>query len=306
MPTATHATLWLRHGRQSLGLIPSLGGSVAAWRFAQGEGSTFDLWRPWQGEPDVFRTASFAMVPWSNRISGGGFTHEGAFHEFRPNRPGETYPIHGDGWQQSWQVEAQDERSATLSLESRRFDGNPYHYRATQTFTLHDDGLRQSLTVQHLGDATLPYGLGLHPWFTRTSRSCVTAPVEGVWLSGKDPIPTRHTKDMPRSWNLSAGVPGYGSFIDNGYSGWGGNATIDWPGQRLRVAAAMQDFEANGGAAGHSCLVYRPLEGTALCFEPITQPIDAFHMPGMPGLRVLANGEQTGLDVDWRIETLGT
>jgi aldose 1-epimerase len=48
--------------------------------------------------------------------------------------------------------------------------------------------------------------------------------------------------------------------------------------------------------------VYRPGHGPALCFEPITHPIDAFHLPGRPGLRVLAQGETLRLHVQWRLE----
>ena len=33
------------------------------------------------------------MLPWSNRISGGGFEHAGRFHPIAPNRGGEPYPI---------------------------------------------------------------------------------------------------------------------------------------------------------------------------------------------------------------------
>jgi len=51
-------------------------------------------------------------------------------------------------------------------------------------------------------------------------------------------------------------------------------------------------------------MVYRPLQGTAFCFEPITQPIDAFHLPGQPGLRVLAQSETSALRVRWRVGAL--
>ncbi|RZM03240.1 MAG: aldose 1-epimerase, partial [Variovorax sp.] len=74
-----HPIVWLAHAGQRLGLVPSLGGGVAAWvRDAADGGPPLDLWRPWDGvTPDLYRLASFAMVPWSNRISGGGFAHDG-------------------------------------------------------------------------------------------------------------------------------------------------------------------------------------------------------------------------------------
>ena len=100
MTHPSHPIFWLQHAGQRLGLVPTLGGSVAAWQIERPQGA-LDLWRPWDGVTlDLYKLASFPMVPWSNRISGGGFAHQGRFHPMRPNRAGEPYPIHGDGWLQ--------------------------------------------------------------------------------------------------------------------------------------------------------------------------------------------------------------
>ena len=66
----------------------------------------------------------------------------------------------------------------------------------------------------------------------------------------------------------------------------------------------MPHFNSDGGAQHHFCLVYRPPQGPAFCFEPITQPIDAFHLPGRPGLRTLSKGEACSLRVQWRFNKL--
>jgi aldose 1-epimerase len=303
MTDSAHPVVWLRHAGQHLGLVPSLGGSVAAWQLDRPQG-LLDLWRPWDGKTeDLYQTASFAMVPWSNRISGGGFKHAGQFHAMRPNRRGEPYPIHGDGWLQPWQISQPQSDTLVMTVVSQGFDGNPYDYEAVQTFRLVNGGLDQQLQVRHLGITPLPYGLGVHPWFPRTPQTRITAPVEGVWLCGDDPLPIAHTTDFPAGWNLNEGAPANGPLIDNGYTGWGGKASIAWPELGLQVTASMPDFERDGGAAKHFCLVYRPPQGPAFCFEPITQPIDAFHLPGQPGLRVLGPGEQFSLNIQWRIES---
>ena len=126
----------------------------------------------------------------------------------RPNRAGEPYPIHGDGWLQAWQLDSLADDTATMTLQSQRFDGNPYEYRAVQRFRLVDDGLEQTLEVQHLGSTPLPYGLGVHPWFLRTAGTRIVAPVQGVWLCGDDPLPTRHTGQIPAG--LGPGTRGAG------------------------------------------------------------------------------------------------
>jgi aldose 1-epimerase len=223
----------------------------------------------------------------------------------RPNRKGEPYPIHGDGWLQPWRLSQPHHDTLVMTLVSHGFDGNPYDYEAVQTFRLVDGGLDQQLRVCHLGDTPLPYGLGVHPWFPRTAQTRITAPVQGLWLCGDDPLPLAHTTDFPAGWNLNEGAPANGPLIDNGYTGWGGEARIAWPELGLQVTARMPDFERDGGSAQHFCLVYRPPQGPAFCFEPITQPIDAFHLPGQPGLRVLGPGEQFSLNIQWRCARQG-
>ena len=295
------AILWLNHGRQRLGLLPALGGGVAAWRLHHGD-RWVDLWRPWDGSSeDRYTFANFPLLPWTNRISGGGFDADGRFHPVAPNRPGEPYPIHGDGWLQPWDAERVAADTMRLHLVSDRFGGNPHHYRATQTFRLLDDGLDQTLAVTHLGDTPLPYGLGLHPYFPRSTGTRITAAVDGVWLGGDDPLPTGHTDRLPDGWDLPHGAPAHGSFIDNCFTGWSGEATVDWPDTGLRVR--MRDLGVTERRRRDGfCLVYRPPVGGAFCLEPVSHPIDAFHVDGRPGLRVLQPGETMQLAVQWRVE----
>ena len=271
---------WLEHAGQRLGLVPRLGGGVAAWQALTPEGPA-DLWRPWDGRSeDLYKLASFAMLPWSNRIARGGFEHRGRWVGMLLNRIGEPYPIHGDGWLQPWQLSQPDATTLEMTLASRHHAGGPYAYDATP----------------------LPYGLGLHPWFPRDAATQVMAQVDGVWLSGADPIPVRHSADIPPSWDLSDGAPMQGSLIDNGYTGWDGRARITWPERRRAIDMRMLPLETpQGPVPPQWCLVYRPPVGEAFCFEPITQPINAFHMPSQPGLVELAGGQTLTLRVQWRV-----
>ncbi|WOB10335.1 aldose 1-epimerase [Piscinibacter gummiphilus] len=293
--------VWLEHAGQRLGLLPTLGGGVAAWQTWHAD-TWHDLWRPWDGAtPDRYTLANFAMLPWTNRISRGGFEQAGHFHPVAPNRAGEPYPIHGDGWLQAWQADRPRVSTLRLSLESKHHDGNPYHYRAEQVFTLLEGGLDQSIHITHLGAEPLPYGTGLHPYFPRTPGTRITTSVKGVWLSGSDPLPTGHTEAIPADWDFNRGAPAQGSFVDNCYTGWSGEAHIDWPEHGLRLT--MRDLATlRRGRDDGYCLMYRPPAGNAFCFEPVTHPIDAFHLPGRPGLRVLSAGETLSLDVQWRVE----
>ena len=71
--------------------------SAAASRSGAGslDGHRLDLWRPWAGtNDDRYTLASFAMLPWSNRISHGGFEHGGQWlrHGAQPRRRALPHP----------------------------------------------------------------------------------------------------------------------------------------------------------------------------------------------------------------------
>lgn len=278
----------LESEKQRLQLAPAMGGSITDWDWKPTHGWT-PLLRPWDGvSADRYTFACFPLVPWSNRIAQGGFEVEGKHYPLRANRSEEHYPIHGDGWLQAWQVTERSQERIRLSLESRHFDGNPYHYRGTETFLLLPDGLQVDLTVTHLGQDTLPYGLGLHPYFLRNAATRLQFKSEGIWLAGDDPIPAAHTANLPAGWGYNTSSALDGPMIDNCYTGWNGKAVIDYPDHGISITMVMPD--CNGYA-----MFYRPPGYDYFCVEPVTHPPDAFHMPEQPGLAFLAHGDSLAL-----------
>lgn len=284
----TAGIISLENDTQRLDLSPEMGGSATAWNWKAG-GVDLPLFRPWDGgSGDRYTLACFPLVPWSNRITGGGFEFEGRFYQIHANRTEEHYPIHGSGWLQPWRVAEREDNRIRLSLESRGFDGNPYHYRSTETFLFLPDGLQIDLTVTNLGAATMPFGLGLHPYFVRNKETRLMFKTEGVWLYETDPIPTEHTTAFPESWDYNSFAPLEGPMIDACYTGWNGKAVIDYPDRGISVTMVMPD--CNGYT-----LFYRPPDKDFFCIEPITHPIDAFHMPNQPGLAYLTHGDSFAL-----------
>jgi aldose 1-epimerase len=278
----------LESGDHQLHLVPELGGGIAAWNWKSPQGWA-PLLRPWDGiSEDRYALACFPLVPWSNRITQGGFEHAGIFHPVRPNRADEAYPIHGDGWLQQWHVAAQTQDSIQLALESHAFAGNPYEYLCTQNFKLLPQGLTIALTVTHTGQGSMPYGLGLHPYFLRNGATRLRSKASGVWLSGTDPIPTSHTNVLPPTWDYNEPAPLSGPLIDNCFTGWDGVSVIEYPDRGWSITLSMAD------SSGYS-LMYRPPGLDYFCLEPITHPIDAFHMPERPGLVSLSTGQSLRL-----------
>ena len=122
----------------------------------------------------------------------------------------------------------------------------------------------------------------------RNAETRLLSKATGVWLSGKDPIPIEHATEFPQTWDYNKPSLLEGPLIDNCFTGWDGRSVIDYPDRGLTVTMTME--ECNGYS-----LMYRPPTLPYFCLEPITHPIDAFHMPDRPGLVVLAHGESLSL-----------
>ena len=232
---------------------------------------------------DPNQLACYPLLPWSNRIAEGGFTFGGTHVALSPNRDDESFPIHGSGWQRSWRVERYDEHEVTLSLDEQAADGFDYH--ATMRYLLIDDGLAIELSIRNTGKATLPFGLGLHPFLPRHDGVELYAPTAKVWVNdGVTPLPVAHV-DVPTAWDFRTprALPQEG--VNHAFGPWTGQATIRWPHRHLALQI---------DASADTFVMYTPASGDFFCFEPVDHPINAVHLPGGPaanGLTLLAPGQ---------------
>ena len=274
-----------------------IGGSIARFDWIDGA-EAMPLFRPWDGRSgDPNDHGCYPLVPWSNRISGGGIEAGGRFWPLRPNRPGEPYPIHGDGWQRPWRVERHTAAEISMALESS--DQSPFDYRAELAYALADNALTMRLAVQHRGAVAAPYGLGFHPWLPRTADTLLELSAADVWLEQADHLPAGKVPIAERpDWDFARARPLPAGWINNGFAGWSGSARVRWPGHGLQLTVTAT-------AELDTCIVYSPdRDAPYFCLEPVSHPVDAFHLPGMPGLRVLRSGERFELACTFAAETV--
>ncbi len=118
---------------------------------------------------DPTASACFVMVPWCNRLSAGGVMGQKGLHPMSANWHTTPYPVHGIGWLQPWKVSQIDGSMLDLRLSYRGAD--PYVFDAHLRISLRSQSLEMDLRVVNTGRATLPYGLGVHPFFPRTSTT---------------------------------------------------------------------------------------------------------------------------------------
>jgi aldose 1-epimerase len=286
MPTPSSLTL--ADGVAEAVVVPRLGAGLATYDL-MAAGTRLPLFRPCRAIADAapFDLANNLLLPWSNRISTGGFHFAGKFHRLEPNLPGEPYPIHGNGFSSVWTVERAAADRVELSLTS---DGpGSFRYTARASYALEARALTMSLAVVNRAAGPLPFGLGFHPWIVRTSETFLQAEAERVVFETTDHLPSDEAQASSRpEWNFASQRALPGGWINNAFLGWKGRASIFWLDRKLAL-----DIEADPPLQVY--VLYSPsAEADFVCFEPVTHPVDAHNRRGGPeanGLVVLARGQ---------------
>lgn len=280
----------LTAGSARLVLVPALGGGIASL-----DVDNRSVLRPWSGDQtNPFSLALNILVPFSNRISGGGFDWNGQWCGIAPNLTGEPFPIHGDGFQKSWTLAARNVAAATLALDDGRI--GPFSYAARQVFRLGEGGLNIDLTTTNTGNQSLPFGCGFHPWFPRDTDTRLSFAAEGVWMEDTDYLPTELAAlaDMP-DWEFGEPRPLPAGWINNAYTGWNGSADIEQGAAFVstRITASSMLDHAIVHSIGDGCAFF--------CFEPVSHAVDAVNRPGHPGMTILAPGQSMSacMRLDW-------
>src|SRR3990170_6042304 len=121
----------LSTGGLELSLNPSIGGSISALEWIEGDRRVPVLRKCNSCPENVLEAASFPLVPYVNRIRGGRFAFRGREVRLAPNMAGEPSPLHGQGWLAPWTVEDAGEAKATLMFVHPAVEW-PWHFQARQ------------------------------------------------------------------------------------------------------------------------------------------------------------------------------
>jgi aldose 1-epimerase len=284
----------LENSEQRLGLLPAFGGSAAFWEVRRNT-AWCPIWRPYSPNPARRTVANFPLVPWSNRLVGGGISTGGQFHPMQVNEEGARLPMHGTGWMHAWDVVEQSATHVLLSVESRHAKGYPFHFSARQHYQLEGNALRMRLEVTSLAEQALPYGLGYHPYFLRAAGTRLRFGARTCWPA-EDGIPLEHATPLPPEWDFNQLRELGAGHIDHNFGGCDGAMLMERPDIDLRLA-----WQTTAPAGLDTAILYRPTHNEWFCYEPVTHITGAHTRPGLPGLRLLAQGENMALEV---IQTL--
>ncbi|MCX7277743.1 MAG: aldose 1-epimerase [Burkholderiales bacterium] len=282
MPIAQPAPLlWLQAGNTYMALAPEVGGSIAALYTADTATDlpqldpygAFHWLRPASVAAlqarDPLGMASFPLVPWCNRIRDGRAEVNG--QQLQLPSPGSMdHAIHGLGWQDAWETITHTQHSATLEYA---YPGGawPWAFTAQQSFTLAADGLHCAMSLRNDSLRTMPAALGHHPYFPHRAGTRLRCAVDAMWESDTDMLPLRRSQPafLPA---LCHGMPLSELNLDNNFTGWDRQFSIDWPEQRrhLRLTAdAPLDY----------FVLFCPQGADHFCAEPVSNCTDWLNRP---------------------------
>jgi len=290
----------LRDDRARLEVHPDVGAAIGRYDFEAANGDPLPIFQtaPAPGRRGPFALGLNLLIPFSNRISGGGFWHEGVFHPLERNAA-DRYPIHGNAFTMPWTVReaAPDTVSLTLASEGP----GAFRYDAEIRYRLIDGALSMRLTVVNRAAIRLPFGAGFHPWFVRDSETRLTMTARGYWTETDDHLPGEYRPTVGDDrFDFADGRAPPATFVNNALTGWDGRATITWLDRGIAV-------EISAPPPLTTVILYSPSAAADfICVEPVSHSVDAHNRsaPGTTAPQALAAGDELVIETTIRPFTL--
>lgn len=235
-------------------------------------------------------SALFPMLPLVNRVAGNRFSFRGQEIALPHSPVDDEFFLHGNGWLERWSVESVSDTECLLLLRSQHPCG--FDYLAGLHYRLQDNILRAELTLTHLGENPMLYGLGFHPWFVFDEGSRVQFSASGYWPEGEKHLPLAWQGEIPPAIDFGEAKHGESGWLNVGYSGWNGVAQIQRDVMTVTLSSQTPWL-----------MLFRMSGESFLCLEPQSHPVNAHHQAGQPGLVALGRGESTRLEMEIAVDT---
>ena len=272
-PTAAAGTCELHAGALRLALRADLGGSIAG--FWHGDTPVLKSTEP-ALLADARDSASYPLVPYSNRIGLCRFRFKGRDYTTERNFNDGPHSLHVVGWMRPWQVVSNSAVEVVLNMQHAPDAHWPFAFEARQFFALTPQSLTLQMQITNPGDVAQPVGLGWHPYFPRRARSRLHAELSDRWDYEPTLLPTRKVAQP----GIDADVAHLD--FDNCFEGWRGPVRIRDERLSLQLTSSLSYL-----------VIYARPQRDVFCVEPVSHVNNAIHMadPASHGLRTLEPGE---------------
>jgi aldose 1-epimerase len=145
------------------------------------------------------------LLPWPNRLEDGRYEFDGQTLQLPIDEHARNNASHGLTRWLNWQPIEHTRDQVRLALIIHPRPGYPFTLGLQIAYTLDERGLTVATTATNLGDRTLPFGAGQHPYFTvgtaRVNEAALQVPALGrLELDAERRLPTSKiltVKDTP-------------------------------------------------------------------------------------------------------------
>lgn len=271
-------TIILKTNDLQCDIRPDLGGCIAGlWH------NNTPVLRSTHGDAlqTVRNSASFPMVPYSNRQAFAKMQWQGTTHALTPNFDPEPHAIHGTAWERAWAVASSSATQATLHLQHTADARWPFDFSATQTIELQEDALNLHLSVTNTSQHAAPVGLGWHPYFAKHGPDHIAFHAQGRWEMSADKLPTTRLADAGLNQNCAE------LSVDHCFDGWSGVLALGNARFAIHVTSDLP----------HLVVFTRP-DRDNIAIEPVSHVNNALNLLAAGtatadalGVRVLQSGE---------------
>lgn len=320
------------HTKASARILPSFGANCLELRLVAAPGDEpvaviNDLHNADNLEESPSRYGIPILFPWASGIAGGGFTFEGKRYQL--NAPGEENPrYHGFVHTANWRVVESgcDNANAWLTCDIDSADCGslaeifPSRCSLRVSWRLSAEGMEMRMTAKNTGDASMPMGFGLHPYFplpvrAGSSRSdcAITARVSRQWdlpamtkTGPGDPRPAEvflEEPQLPVSENKAAVMDDLKlnhvfEARHDGPANMTDSSLIDHQNGFKMTVSASRDFS--------TWVLYTPQDRGAVSLEPWTMAPNGFNLMAAgvegTGVKTLKPGESWSGNVKFSLQ----
>jgi aldose 1-epimerase len=272
------STLILQNGALRCELAPALGGCIAGLWWRQQE---VLRGAPTAALVSALASASYPLVPYSNRVGHRRLHWAGKAHTLAENFAPEPHAIHGVGWERPWQLASHNASQAVLTYSHPADASWPFAFDSSQTFNLSDHALELHMSVTNRAAEPAPVGLGWHPYFAKSDSTHLAFSCSGRWDMDASKLPSARRDHAGLDTDCTT------LDVDHCFDGWNGTLMLTEGGLRVRLTSDLRYL-----------VVFTTPGRDSIAVEPVSHVNNALGLahqtgqsPGSLGVHVLQLGE---------------
>lgn len=262
-----------------VGILPQTGASIASGQIYR-NGQWLDFMRPTAVENYSLasETASFLLLPWSNRIRDGKFRFNHTNYQLEIH-PEYKSAIHGVVRDYAWQIVSSSENQISLTYNTADHQNVnfPFQFSAQIEFKLAGKNFAISLSLKNEDSQPMPAGFGHHPYFLRTLSNAadlvmLEVPCARHWqlqdgLPTGEVIPVTPRVDFQRMRTLRD------ELVDDCLTDRSAHQPI-----RFKYMQSNQEILLHCDRVFEHVIIYTPEGKDFFAVEPVTNANDGFNL----------------------------